>query len=142
MCEHVEPAAIPDPPSPTPPSGISRRARTALPIDIMGTGMVVRPVSVRPSEVVFVKGLVEASDGLCAVFAERGGELLLVAPRGREAELSELLADLERDVGARVGAATDPPAPAAGPPAPRTATVGSAPPASGGSAPGADGQGR
>jgi hypothetical protein len=67
--------------------------------------MVVRPVSVRPSEVVFVKGLVEASDGLCAVFAERGGELLLVAPRGREAELSELLADLERDVGARAGEA-------------------------------------
>jgi hypothetical protein len=65
--------------------------------------MVVRAVSVRPPDVVFVKGVVEACDGLASVFAERGGELILAAPHGREEELSELLADLEAEIGARVG---------------------------------------
>jgi hypothetical protein len=67
--------------------------------------MVLRAVSVPSKEVVFVKGLVEASDGLCAVFAERGGELVLAAPVGRGPELDELLADLEVELGARLGEA-------------------------------------
>jgi hypothetical protein len=62
--------------------------------------MLVRRVSVRSPDAVFVKGLVEASEGLAGVFAERGGELLLAAPREREAELIELLADLEAELGA------------------------------------------
>jgi hypothetical protein len=77
-----------------PARAISRRAQAALPLSRVGAGMVVRRVSVRPSDVVFVKGIVEASEGLAGVFAERGGELLLAAPRGREAELGELLKDL------------------------------------------------
>lgn len=83
---------------------ISRRARAALPISAAGAGMVTREVSVAPSDVVFVKGVVEASDGLASVFAERGGELTLAAPHGREAELAELLSDLEAEIGARIGA--------------------------------------
>ncbi len=79
------------------------RRRNALPIETMRTGMLAREVSVRPPDVVFVKGLLEASDGLAAVFAERGGELTIVAPEGREAELAELLQDLEAEIGARVG---------------------------------------
>lgn len=87
-------------------AGPSRRARKALPLDTAGAGMFVREVSVRAPDVVFVKGLVEASDGLAAVFAERGGELYLATPHGREAELDELLADLEAEIGARVGGRT------------------------------------
>jgi len=64
--------------------------------------MVARRVRVAPEDVVYVKGLVEASDGLAAVFAEHGGELLVAAPFGREAELDELLADLAREIGASV----------------------------------------
>jgi len=75
-----------------------------LPLATVGAGMMVRRVSVHPPDVVFVKGVVEASDGLAAVFAEQGGELLLAAPHERAAELSELLADLETDLGARVDA--------------------------------------
>lgn len=60
--------------------------------------MVVRRMSVAPAEVVFVKGVVEASDGVAAVFAESGGELSIVSPIGREAELAELLEDLAREV--------------------------------------------
>lgn len=85
--------------------GPTRRARAALPMAMVGAGMATRAVSVRAPDVVFVKGLVEASDGLAAVFAERGGELVLAAPLGREAELDELLADLEVELGARVDGA-------------------------------------
>lgn len=79
------------------------RRRTALSITTVCTGMLAREVSVRPPDVVFVKGLIEASDGLAAVFAERGGELTIVAPEGRGAELAELLCDLEAEIGARLG---------------------------------------
>jgi hypothetical protein len=81
----------------------SRRAQAALPLATVGAGLVVREVSVRAHDVVFIKGLVEASDGLAAVFAERGGELLLATPHGREAELDELLADLQAELGASIG---------------------------------------
>lgn len=70
------------------------------------TGMLAREVIVRPPDVVFVKGLIEASDGLAAVFAERGGDLTIVTPEGREAELAELLRDLEVEIGAKVGPIT------------------------------------
>lgn len=79
------------------------RRRTALPLETVCTGMLAREVSVRAPDVVFVKGLIEASDGLAAVFAERGGELTIVAPQGRGAELAELLRDLEVELGARLG---------------------------------------
>jgi hypothetical protein len=96
---------------------LSRKARAALPLETVGAGMLVRWFCVRPTDVVFVKGVVEASDGLAAVFAEQGGELLLATPREREAELGELLADLEAELGAYLGASSVAPvAPAAGAP--------------------------
>ena len=78
------------------------RRRKALPLEIVSAGMLVREISVGAPDVVFVKGLLEASEGLAAVFAERGGELTLVAPQGREAELDELVADLIAELGATV----------------------------------------
>jgi hypothetical protein len=83
------------------------RRRSALPIETVCTGMLAREVSVRPPDVVFVKGLLEASDGLATVFAERGGELTIVAPVCRGAELAELLSDLEVELGARLGPAVE-----------------------------------
>lgn len=80
-----------------------RRSREPLPIQIAAAGMLARSVKVAASDVVFVKGLLEASEGLGALFAERGGELWLVSPESRAQELSELLADLEVEIGATVG---------------------------------------
>ena len=85
-----------------PPAGPTRRARAALSVATASVGMATRAVSLPAREVVFVKGLVEASDGLASIFAERGGELVIAAPLGREAELDELLADLQIELGARV----------------------------------------
>ncbi len=79
------------------------RTKTPLPIDLMRAGMVARELTVNPPDVVFVKGLIEASEGIGALFAESGGDLTIVAHESRWAEMSELLADLEIEIGARLG---------------------------------------
>jgi hypothetical protein len=66
--------------------------------------LVERRVSVNARDVVLVKGICEASEGLCAMFAESGGDLVLAAPRSRASELDELVRDLEVDFGAVVRA--------------------------------------
>jgi hypothetical protein len=62
--------------------------------------LVARAVSVRAEDVVYVKGIFEASEGLGALFAERGGELVIAAPLSRASELDELLEDLRIEIGA------------------------------------------
>jgi hypothetical protein len=57
----------------------------------LGDGLVVRRVVMRARDVVFFKGIVEASEGLAAVFAEHGGDLVVAAPETRAAELDALL---------------------------------------------------
>ncbi len=60
----------------------------------VGEGMVVRRVVLRAPDVVFFKGIIEASEGLAAVFAESGGDLTVAAPADRAAELDALLDSL------------------------------------------------
>lgn len=62
--------------------------------------LVERRVRVAPRDVVFVKGICEASEGLCAMFAEAGGDLVLTAPASRALELDELVRDLRSDFNA------------------------------------------
>jgi len=62
--------------------------------------MVVRRLVMRARDVVFFKGLVEASEGLAAVFAESGGDLTVAAPEDRAQELDALLDDLAGELGA------------------------------------------
>lgn len=73
--------------------------RTAVP-PCIGPGMVTRKVTIRAKDVVFLKGIVEASEGLAQVFAEKGGELTLAAPADRAKELDQLVEDLCTDLGA------------------------------------------
>ena len=68
----------------------------------IGEGMVVRRLVLRARDVVFFKGVIEASEGLAAVHAERGGDLLVAAPADREAELDALLAALGTELKALV----------------------------------------
>jgi hypothetical protein len=65
----------------------------------IGPGMVTRRVVVRTPDVVFIKGIVEALDGLAQVFAEHGGELTLASPADRAAELDALVDDLVVELG-------------------------------------------
>ncbi len=62
--------------------------------------MVNRRVVLRARDVVFFKGIIEASDGLAAVFAEHGGDLTVSAPEARQAELDAVLDSLCEELGA------------------------------------------
>jgi len=84
--------------------------KQALSVAAASAGMMRREVTVLAADVVFVKGIVEASEGLAAVFAEQGGDLSIVSPRERDAEVAELVEDLKRDVAARVSPAVFVPA--------------------------------
>jgi len=67
--------------------------------ELIDDAMVVRRLRVKNEDVVFVKGIFEASEGLCAMFAERGGDLTVVAPISRAEELDVVLRDLARELG-------------------------------------------
>jgi hypothetical protein len=89
---------------------------------LVGVGLVARKVSIPKEQVVFLKAILEASEGLGAVFAEErergrergrgpggsGGDLVVAAPVSRAAELDELLADLELELGAQAAESTTP----------------------------------
>jgi hypothetical protein len=79
---------------------------------LLGDELVEVRVRVREPDVVFVKGIMEASEGLGAVFAEPrtpglrgagngrdGGALVLVATRSRADALHELIEDLKVELG-------------------------------------------
>jgi hypothetical protein len=67
---------------------------------LVGDGLVTRRIVIRSKDVVLLKGIVEAHEGLAQVFGERGGDLTLAAPADREQELDAVLEDLCRELGA------------------------------------------
>ncbi|AKV03534.1 hypothetical protein AKJ09_10197 [Labilithrix luteola] len=74
---------------------------------MIGEGMVSRRLVVRAKDVAFLKGVVEAHDGLAQVFAESGGDLTLASPADREAELDELVRDLALELSGILAAPND-----------------------------------
>ncbi len=72
--------------------------------ELLDPSFVTRRLLVRNEDVVFVKGIFEASEGLCALFAERGGDLTLLAPASRASELDALLRDLMGELDGVLGA--------------------------------------
>ncbi len=62
--------------------------------------MEVRRVLIPKPDVVFVRGVFEASDGVGFVFSVKGGELTIVCCPSRRSELETLLADLRAEIGA------------------------------------------
>ena len=63
-------------------------------------GLVVRAFNCSRADIVYVKSIVTAYDGLCALFSDPGGAIKLVAPKGREAELDQLVEDLTQELSA------------------------------------------
>ena len=82
--------------------GTPRRVRAAISVERATCGLAVGRLRVAPEQVVFVKGVIEASEGLAGLFAERGGDLCIAAPPSRAEELRELLLDLAADIGGTV----------------------------------------
>jgi hypothetical protein len=64
--------------------------------------MVTRAIIVRACDVVFLKGIVEAHDGVALVTGESGGAIVLSAPKSLERQLDELVRDLGTELGAIV----------------------------------------
>jgi hypothetical protein len=64
----------------------------------LGEGMVARHVIVASRDVVFLKGLLEAHEGLAQVYAEKGGDLTICTTREQSKELDELLKKLATEM--------------------------------------------
>jgi hypothetical protein len=79
---------------PTSTSLLASRPTLLLLHELLDDALIVRHLRVRNEDVVFVKGIFEASEGLCAMFAERGGDLTVLAPVSRAHELDAVLNDL------------------------------------------------
>ena len=95
-------------PGPTSQARIAHPAqqpkRTKQPLDLIQAcaGLLATDLSVAPEDVVFVKGIVEASEGLAVLFASEGGDITLAAPKDRADEFEELLEHLAVEVNATV----------------------------------------
>jgi hypothetical protein len=50
------------------------------------------------AQIVYIKSIAAAYDGLCCLFSTGGQKVALVAPRGREAELDLLVDDLAEEL--------------------------------------------
>jgi Domain of unknown function (DUF4911) len=75
--------------------GSGRYAAACLAVaKVLDPGLVTRRVRVANRDVVLVKGILDASEGIGALFAERGGQLLIATTPSRVSELDELLRDL------------------------------------------------
>ena len=77
---------------------------------LLGDDLLVVRARVRPADVVYVKSVLEASEGLGAVFAEPksvhsdvphdGGSIVIAGPRSRSQELEETIRDLRKELDA------------------------------------------
>jgi hypothetical protein len=65
---------------------------------LIDDSFVLRRFAVRASEMVFVRGVLEASDGVGTPFSTTGGELVVATFLSRAAELDELLFDLRAEL--------------------------------------------
>jgi hypothetical protein len=65
---------------------------------LIGGEMVTRRVLMRARDVVFFKGVIDAHEGVAQVFAEKGGELTIAAPRCQVSALDALLSDLQSEI--------------------------------------------
>jgi hypothetical protein len=77
--------------------------RLPMPVaPLLDSDLVSRRVRVRARDTVFVRGVLEASEGVGVLFAEHGGDLVLATPRSLAAALDEVIADLVKELDAVV----------------------------------------
>jgi hypothetical protein len=62
--------------------------------------LVFRRMRLHPRDVVFVKGVIDASEGLAVVFSEGGGDLVIATSPSQLRELDCALRDLQEETGA------------------------------------------
>ena len=67
---------------------------------LVDSDLTTRRVRVEKGQVVYVKGIFEASLGVGAMFSDQGDEFVMATPHCRARDLDELLGDLEQELGA------------------------------------------
>jgi hypothetical protein len=82
------------------PKGAVRGSGEKKPVEMLLGGLVTRRVRVPAREVVFVKGVIEASEGVAVVFADSGGDLTIATLPSQKDELDRILQDLAGETGA------------------------------------------
>lgn len=80
-----------------PPADSGGKPRYVLPVEEAGKGLYVCEIEVNPLDVVYVKSVVEASEGLANVFAESGGTITIAGPPDRAGAVMELATDVVRE---------------------------------------------
>ncbi len=70
--------------------------------DLIDGDLVIRKLKVSAPDEVFVKAVLEASEGVGILFAAGAGELIAAAPRSRAGALDELLFDLAAELAPRL----------------------------------------
>jgi len=65
---------------------------------LVGEGLLVRRITVRPGDVLLVRAHLEASEGLANLFAEQGGDLTLATTEEQLGELDRFLEDLSTEM--------------------------------------------
>ena len=65
---------------------------------VLGDGLVTRAIKVTPRDVVLVRALLEAREGLGLMFAEHGGDLILASPTCLARDLDDFLDDLAEEI--------------------------------------------
>ncbi len=75
-----------------------RESGDAAPIAPIGPGMVERSASLSSPEVVFLKGILEAHEGIAQVYAEKGGALTICTTTEQARELDALLLSLTKEL--------------------------------------------
>jgi len=68
-------------------------------LPLIGSELVARRIRVQARDVVYLKGILEASEGLAHLFAERAGDVVIAAHPSRIEELDELLEDVAEELG-------------------------------------------
>lgn len=68
----------------------------------VGPGMCVRRALLKPRDVVFLKGLLEAAEGVAQLFAEEGGAVTIATTNSQARDLDALLDEVFAELGAVV----------------------------------------
>ena len=62
------------------------------------TELAIRPISLAAADLVFLRHILEASEGLGFVVGNKGGDVLLVSTQAMERQLDEFISDLGREL--------------------------------------------
>lgn len=68
---------------------------------LLDVDLYTRRIRVRARDVVYIKGVFEAWEGLGALFGEGGNELVIATPHSQRQELDEVLDDLLHELDER-----------------------------------------